>query len=116
MPMATTHSALRSSASVCRCVARVAANARSVCRRVVYSVSMPSPNSMSAPSAVPAPIIARLAEALKTGVGAEDVQARYRDLGIESTPWSPAEFQDFVRRENAEWRPLIRELGIRLDS
>lgn len=71
---------------------------------------------MSAPSAVPAPIIARLAEALKAGVGAEDVQARYRDLGIESTPWSPAEFQDFVRRENAEWRPLIRELGIRLDS
>ncbi len=71
---------------------------------------------MSAPSAVPAPIIARLAEALKAGVGADDVQARYRDLGIESAPWSPAEFQDFVKRENAEWRPLIRELGIRLDS
>ncbi|SDE14956.1 Bug family tripartite tricarboxylate transporter substrate binding protein [Belnapia rosea] len=71
---------------------------------------------MSVPAGVPAPIVARLAEALKAGVGADDVQARYRDLGIESAPWSPAEFQDFVKRENAEWRPLIRDLGIRLDS
>ena len=71
---------------------------------------------MSVAAAVPAPIVARLAEGLKAGVAAEDVQARYRDLGIESAPWSPAEFQDFVKRENAEWRPLIRELGIRLDS
>jgi tripartite-type tricarboxylate transporter receptor subunit TctC len=71
---------------------------------------------MSVPAATPAPVIARLAEALKAGVGADDVQARYRDLGIESAPWSPAEFADFVRRENAEWRPLIRELGIKLDS
>lgn len=71
---------------------------------------------MSVAAAVPAPLVARLAEGLKAGVAAEDVQARYRDLGIESAPWSPTEFQDFVRRENAEWRPLIRELGIRLDS
>jgi tripartite-type tricarboxylate transporter receptor subunit TctC len=35
---------------------------------------------------------------------------------VESAPWSPAEFNDFVRRENAAWRPLIRELGIKLDS
>ena len=71
---------------------------------------------MSVPAGVPAPVVAKLAEALQAGVGAADVQARYRDLGIESAPWSPAEFQDFVQRENAEWRPLIRELGIKLDS
>jgi tripartite-type tricarboxylate transporter receptor subunit TctC len=71
---------------------------------------------MSVPAAVPAPVVARLAEALQAGVGAADVQARFHDLGIESAPWSPAEFQAFVQRENAEWRPLIRELGIRLDS
>ena len=71
---------------------------------------------MSVPAAVPAPVVAKLAEALQAGVGAADVQDRYQDLGIESAPWSPAEFQAFVARENAEWRPLIRELGIRLDS
>ncbi|MBK1660758.1 Bug family tripartite tricarboxylate transporter substrate binding protein [Paracraurococcus ruber] len=71
---------------------------------------------MSVPAAVPAPVVARLSEALKAGTAADDVQDRFRQLGIEAAPWSPAEFQDFVRRENAEWRPLIRDLGIRLDS
>jgi tripartite-type tricarboxylate transporter receptor subunit TctC len=71
---------------------------------------------MSVPAATPTPAVARLAEALQAGVAGDDVQARFRDLGIESAPWSPEEFSDFVRRENAEWRPLIRDLGIRLDS
>lgn len=71
---------------------------------------------LGVPSGVPEPIVAKLAEALRAGVAADDVQARFRDLGIESAPLSPAEFQDFVRRESAEWRPLIRDLGIRLDS
>jgi len=71
---------------------------------------------MSVPTGVPAPVVARLGEALRAVVGADDVQGRFRDLGIESAPWTPAEFQDFVKRENAEWRPLIRDLGIRLDS
>ncbi|MBX9698424.1 MAG: tripartite tricarboxylate transporter substrate binding protein [Acetobacteraceae bacterium] len=71
---------------------------------------------MSVQAAVPAPVVARLHDALLAGVGGADVQDRFRTLGIESAPWSPQQFQDFVRRENAEWRPLIRELGIRLDG
>jgi len=71
---------------------------------------------MSVPAGTPAPVLARLAEALRAGVGAADVQARFRDLGIESAAMSPPEFQEFVGRENAQWRPLIRDLGIRLDS
>lgn len=71
---------------------------------------------MSVPAATPAPVVATLHEALKAGVAGEDVQARFRDLGIESAPLSPQEFGEFVRRENALWRPLIRELGIRLDG
>ena len=37
-------------------------------------------------------------------------------LGIESSPLSPAAFNAFVAKESARWRPLIKELGIRLDS
>ena len=71
---------------------------------------------MSVPSGVPAPILGRLNEALRAAVAAGDVRARFETLGIEGADWSPAEFDAFVRRENAAWRPLIRELGIRLDS
>lgn len=71
---------------------------------------------MSVPTGVPAPVLGRLNDALRAAVAADDVRARFDALGIESADWSPAEFDAFVRRENAAWRPLIRELGIRLDS
>ncbi|WP_240048201.1 tripartite tricarboxylate transporter substrate-binding protein [Crenalkalicoccus roseus] len=71
---------------------------------------------VSVPAGTPAPVLARLHEALLAGVAAEEVQARFRDLGIEDAPLDPEAFQEFVRRESALWRPLIRELGIRLDS
>ncbi|MFC7607819.1 Bug family tripartite tricarboxylate transporter substrate binding protein [Teichococcus aestuarii] len=72
--------------------------------------------AMSAPAGTPQPVIARLNQEMRAAIAAHAMQARMRDLGIESAPWSPAEFNDFVLRENAVWRPLIRELGIRLDS
>jgi tripartite-type tricarboxylate transporter receptor subunit TctC len=71
---------------------------------------------MSLPAGTPAPIVARLNQELVRAVQSEDIARRMRDLAIEPAPWSPAEFQAFVQRENAEWRTLIRELGIRLDS
>jgi tripartite-type tricarboxylate transporter receptor subunit TctC len=71
---------------------------------------------MSVPTGTPAPIVQRLNAEMIRALQAEEIQRRFRDLGIENAPWSAAEFQAFVQRENAEWRPLIRELGIRLDS
>lgn len=71
---------------------------------------------MSVPAGVPAAILARLAEALRSAIASAEMEARFRDLGIEAADLSPAEFQAFVRREAAAWRPLIRDLGIRLDS
>jgi tripartite-type tricarboxylate transporter receptor subunit TctC len=61
-------------------------------------------------------VVGTLHAALVAGVEADEVKARYRELGVEASALSPAEFQAFVRRETTVWRPLIRELGIRLDS
>jgi tripartite-type tricarboxylate transporter receptor subunit TctC len=71
---------------------------------------------MSVPSGTPAAAIARLSEELIRAMRNDPLAGRLRDLDIEYLPWSPAEFQAFVERENALWRPLIRDLGIRLDS
>lgn len=72
--------------------------------------------AMSAPAGTPPAIIARLNREMRAAIAAPALQERMRDLGIETAPWSPAEFNEFVARENAVWRPLIRDLGIRLDS
>jgi tripartite-type tricarboxylate transporter receptor subunit TctC len=71
---------------------------------------------MSVPAATPTPIIDRLSRDMIAAIQSPDITQRMRDLGIQYQPWTPAEFNAFVAAENATWRPLIRELGIRLDS
>lgn len=71
---------------------------------------------MSVPAATPAPIIARLSAEMIAAIQSPEITSRMTALGIEYQPWTPAQFNAFVAAENALWRPLIRELGIRLDS
>jgi tripartite-type tricarboxylate transporter receptor subunit TctC len=72
--------------------------------------------AMSAPTGSPEDAITRLNTELNAAMASAEMQARTTSLGIEHSPWSPAQLNAFVARESAEWRPLIRELGIRLDS
>ncbi|NGM24273.1 tripartite tricarboxylate transporter substrate binding protein [Roseomonas stagni] len=71
---------------------------------------------MSVPAGTPGPVVARLAEEMVRAMTSPDIARRLADLGIEYQPWTPAQFTAFVAQENATWRPLIRDLGIRLDS
>jgi tripartite-type tricarboxylate transporter receptor subunit TctC len=71
---------------------------------------------ISVPRGVAAPVVARLNAEIVRAVASEEVQGRMRALGIQTNAWSAAEFDAFVAAENALWRPLIRELGIRLDA
>jgi tripartite-type tricarboxylate transporter receptor subunit TctC len=72
--------------------------------------------AMSAPTGSPEDAIIRLNAELNAAMASTEMQARTTSLGIEHSPWSPAQVNAFVARESAEWRPLIRDLGIRLDS
>ncbi|WP_424814613.1 Bug family tripartite tricarboxylate transporter substrate binding protein [Roseococcus sp. YIM B11640] len=71
---------------------------------------------MSVPKGTPAPIIARLSGEMINAIQSPEITSRMRTLGIDYQPWTPAQFEAFVAAENALWRPLIRELGIKLDS
>ncbi len=71
---------------------------------------------LSLPKGVPPEIVERLNAELVRAVASDEVQQRTRGLGIQTNAWSATEFDAFVAAENSLWRPLIRELGIRLDS
>lgn len=71
---------------------------------------------ISVPRGAPGPVVARLNQELVRAMASEELQQRTRTLGIQTTDWSAAAFDAFVAAENAVWRPLIRDLGIRLDS
>ena len=60
-------------------------------------------------------IVERLNGLIRAAIESPEVSKQMRDIGAELVPRSPAEMAEFVRAENAVWRPLIRDLGIRLD-
>ncbi|MBW8270252.1 Bug family tripartite tricarboxylate transporter substrate binding protein [Caldovatus aquaticus] len=72
--------------------------------------------SLSAPAGTPAPVIARLNEELVRAMGTPELAAHTRNIGVEVVNMTPEQFNAFVRGECEIWRPLIRELGIRVDG
>jgi tripartite-type tricarboxylate transporter receptor subunit TctC len=72
--------------------------------------------AMSIAAATPAPVVARLNAELNTAIATEEVARIIGNLSAEAVPGDAAAFNAMVRAESALWRPLIRELGIRLDQ
>ena len=70
---------------------------------------------LSVAAATPAPVVARLNTALTEAIASEEVAQMIRNLSAEAVPGDAAAFNAQIRAEAAVWRPLIRDLGIRLD-
>jgi tripartite-type tricarboxylate transporter receptor subunit TctC len=70
---------------------------------------------MCVAAATPAPIVARLNTELHQAIATDEVMQIVRNLSAEPVPGDAAAFNAQIRAESALWRPLIRELGIKLD-
>lgn len=70
---------------------------------------------MSVPAATPAPIVARLNSWLNEAIAEPEVANVMARISAEPVPGDAAAFNAQIRAEAARWRPLIRDLGIRLD-
>ncbi|AEI83002.1 extra-cytoplasmic solute receptor (plasmid) [Cupriavidus necator N-1] len=68
-----------------------------------------------APAGTPAPVLSRLREEVGQILKQPAVAARLKDLGIQATNLSPAQFEEVVRRDYAGWGKLIREAGIKAE-
>jgi tripartite-type tricarboxylate transporter receptor subunit TctC len=70
---------------------------------------------VQAPARAPAPVVARLAEAIIEVSRDPAMIARQREIGAEPRPLGPAEFEAFIRAENEKWREVVRLSGAKLD-
>ena len=69
-----------------------------------------------APSGTPAPIIAKLNEAMqKAAAQNPELIARWRSFGGDLKAQTPAEFSAFLKQDDALWGPAIRKAGVKLD-
>lgn len=69
-----------------------------------------------APAGTPAPIIAKLSEAMqKAAAQNPDLIARWRSFGGDLKAQTTAEFSTFLKQDDALWGPAIRKAGVKLD-
>jgi tripartite-type tricarboxylate transporter receptor subunit TctC len=64
----------------------------------------------------PPAIVSRLNTMMRAAVESPEMSRHMQEMGVEAVPHSAAQMAEFVKAENATWRPLIQELGIRLDG
>jgi tripartite-type tricarboxylate transporter receptor subunit TctC len=65
-----------------------------------------------APAATPKPIVASLSAALQKILADKAVQQRFETLGAEARGSSPEQFAQFLKKEDAQWTPIIKQANI----
>ena len=70
---------------------------------------------VQAPARTPAPVIAKLEAAVREACADAAVKAKLREIGSEIVGSTAAEFQNFIRAEDAKWSEVVRVSGARLD-
>lgn len=70
---------------------------------------------VQAPSRTPAPVVAKLEQAIRAACRDEAVQRRLREIGSEVVGSTAAEFGTFIKAENTKWAEVVRISGAHLD-
>jgi len=72
-------------------------------------------NGVFLPTGTPAPIAEKLHKAVVEALKEEEVKKRFVDVGVQPVGSTPAEFADFLKKEDAKWADVIRKGNIKLD-
>ena len=72
-------------------------------------------NAIFAPAGTPAPVIAKLAEAISRATQSPDFRERVTSLGGEITGYGPVEADRFVREQMALWAAVVKQGNIRVE-
>ena len=71
--------------------------------------------SIMGPAATPRDIVTRLNLEVNRILQLPDMRARLDELGVRLSPMTPDQFTTFVRAENAKYRKVAQETGIKMD-
>ena len=69
-----------------------------------------------APAGTPDAVVQRLNAEITGALNDEQIKASMRNLGVEPTPTTPAQFEDYIKSETAKWAKVIKQANIKLDQ
>ena len=61
---------------------------------------------------MPAPVVAKLAAALKKALSVESVREKYRGMGVDVMDMAQPEFAAYVKADYEKWRVVAKERNI----
>jgi tripartite-type tricarboxylate transporter receptor subunit TctC len=70
---------------------------------------------ITAPAAIPRPIIERLSAEVVAALEDPQIAARIREFGAEPAPLGPAAYDAFMAAEVAKWAPVVHAAGVTID-
>ena len=65
------------------------------------------------PGKAPAEVVRRAADAVKSAVASPDVVEAFAKLGLEAMANSPAELAQLIKAEDAQWGPIVKQVGFK---
>ncbi len=68
-----------------------------------------------APAGVPQAIVAKLNAAINRATSTPSLREKFAAIGSEPVNGTPAQFGEFIRRENAKWAGVVKRSGAKLD-
>ncbi|WP_435531306.1 Bug family tripartite tricarboxylate transporter substrate binding protein [Ramlibacter albus] len=72
-------------------------------------------NGIFVPTGTPADIATKLQKAVAEALHDEEVKKRFTDLGAQPIGSTPAQFADYLKKEDAKWGEVVRKGNIKLD-
>jgi tripartite-type tricarboxylate transporter receptor subunit TctC len=72
-------------------------------------------SGIMAPAGTPAAIVNRLHGAITESMQAPDMRTQMDEMGVTIASGGPAQFGEFLKREIALWRPIVKQSGARVD-
>ncbi|MFL6692851.1 MAG: tripartite tricarboxylate transporter substrate-binding protein, partial [Ramlibacter sp.] len=69
---------------------------------------------LSGPAKMPADVVARLNAAVNEILGQAEIRKKMGELGIATTPATPAAFTAFVKEQVAQLAPTVKAAGVKL--
>lgn len=90
-------------------------NVPTVAETVIPEYEVYEWNGMFVPAGTPPDIAGKLQKAVAESLQDEEVKKRFSDVGAQPIGSTPAQFADYLKKEDAKWGDVVRKGNIKLD-
>ena len=90
-------------------------NVPTVAESVIPGFEVYEWNGVFVPAGTPPDVATRLQKAVAESLQEEDVKKRFNDVGAQPVGSTPAQFADYLKKEDAKWGEVVRKGNVKLD-